>query len=310
MREIGSNPDDRIPLVVAASDNQTMARLAKPLSAMWDVFPLISKWSLEAEVGNSRSLDSLKSIVGRALKEIFRLADGGNDDATRFLHGILVSKIRDFDELCQRAERHAFFEAIALKTSIWPGLLSCDADINKQNKDLLARLRLGRDTGLNYSGRQWTRGTPEIRVALKLWGILKFHSEAWRNRHAIAKRNREARAKINQRLGRPANFRPVPKPLVVNPTRAAEFKRRDEAARLARGLKPLSRNNYGEWFKAGMPEFINFCGEDFENHRIFAGYWKNAAYRDQNRARALIRRDIKKKLKQAFRSIAPHSSAM
>jgi hypothetical protein len=41
------------PLIVAASANEAMAKLAKPgLSATFDVLPLISRWSVAFQAGN------------------------------------------------------------------------------------------------------------------------------------------------------------------------------------------------------------------------------------------------------------------
>jgi hypothetical protein len=169
---------------------------------------------------------------------------------------------------------------------------------------------LGTESGLNYSGRQWTRDTPETSVALKLYGIVKGHREAWLRRKEQQKLIREALENVNKSLGRPPNFRPKPKSLKVSDKLAQEFERRGRSAKLARNLRPLDRTNYKQWYEAAMPEFVNFYGADFEDRKLFAGYWKNAAYKDKSKARALIRRDIKKKIQQAFRSIAPKSSAV
>jgi hypothetical protein len=299
------------PLVVAASDNEAMAKLAKSgLSATFDVFPLISKWSLEFQAGKEDGLKSISSVARRALQELIRLASSGHVPAAKSLHGILVSSVSHFDELCHGTEFQEHFELIARKKSVWPGLLSCDADLNKRNKQLLARLKLGTEAGLNYSGRQWTRDTPETSGALKLWGIVKVYREAWQNHKVQAKLIREYWEKRNRELGRPTRFRPRPRPLAINAERAKESRLHEQSQKLARNLQPLDRTNYKQWFEAAMPEFINVYGEDFENRKLFAGYWKNAAYKDEPMARALIRRDIKKKIQQAFRSIAPKSSSV
>ena len=299
------------PLIVAASDNEAMAKLAKPgLSATFDVLPLISKWSLEFQAGKKYGLRSISTVASRALTELIRLAFDGHDEPAKSLHGILLSCVCDFDELCDRTETQKIFEPIARETTIWPGLLTCDADIKKRNNKLLLRLNLGTASGLNYSGRQWTRDTPETSVALKLYGIVKVYREAWQRRKEQQKLIREHWKTINKRLGRPPSFRPQPKPLIVNDKLAEEFNRRDQSGKLASKLQPLDRTNYKQWFEAALPEFVNFYGTDFENRKLFARYWENAAYRDEPKARALIRRDIKKNIQQAFRSIAPRSSAV
>src|SRR2546426_7188773 len=164
------------PLIVAASDNEAMAKLAKPgLSAAFDVLPLISKWSLEFQEGKKNGLRSISTVASHALEELMRLAFEGHAEAAKSLHGILLSCVCEFDELCNLTETQKVFESIARETTIWPGLLTCDADIKKRNEKLLLRLNLGTESGLNYSGRQWTRDTPETSVALKLYGIVKVY---------------------------------------------------------------------------------------------------------------------------------------
>ena len=64
--------------------------------------------------------------------------------------------------------------------------------------------------------------------------------------------------------------------------------------------------------------FLGLYGKDFENHKEFSGYWNGRVFKEDvpgkpgqlcllKNARALIRRDIKKRIQQAFRSIAPKS---
>jgi hypothetical protein len=84
----------------------------------------------------------------------------------------------------------------------------------------------------------------------------------------------------------------------------------DEQIKKLWTLQPLSRRNFLEWWNLGKPIFIHLYGKDFENHKDFSGYWKNKAFRDDPKARAKIRSAIKKQIKQAFRSIAPKSSAV
>ena len=80
--------------------------------------------------------------------------------------------------------------------------------------------------------------------------------------------------------------------------------------REVRSLPALNRGNHKDWWKAAEPLFHSLYGSggdgwDFEDQEEFARYSKSAAYKDKSHARALIRRDIKRNIKQAFRSIAP-----
>jgi hypothetical protein len=298
------------PLVISVSDNEAMARLAKPGFSEFDALTLISKWSLDFAAGKQSALRSISGIANRAIEEISRLASDGSDEATKALHGLAYFCVNDLDELCNQVHHQPALENIAHKTSIWPGFLSCDRDIKKRNEKLVRKLALGRLTGLNYSGKQWSRETPEVSVALKLWGIINVYREEWQTRDERAKHHKKVWEQFNKRIGRPANYRPPPRPLVISEKHAAEFKRRDESRHMARNLRPLDRNNYKEWFQAALPEFINFYGEDFENRKLFHSYWQHAAYKSEPNARALIRRAIKTKLQQAFCSIAPKPPRM
>jgi hypothetical protein len=91
-------------------------------------------------------------------------------------------------------------------------------------------------------------------------------------------------------------------------------------AKKARQLQPLNRNNYKQWFSVAEKELMpSELGKAFEDNPMFKHYWDGDAYKELlpdnprekrlvRNARALIRRDIKKQIKQAFRSIAPKSS--
>jgi hypothetical protein len=298
------------PLIISVSDNEAMARLAKSGFCEFDVLALISKWSLDFAAGKQAGLRSISQIAYRAIEEISRLAFEGSDEAAKALHNLAYACVHDLDELSNQIQRQGLFESIAHKSSVWPGFLSCDRDIKKKNENLVRRLALGRLTGLNYSGKQWSRETPEVLVALKLWGIVNVYREEWQNRDERAKQHKNVWEELNKRLGRPANYRPPPRPAVINETHAAEFRRRDESRKMARNLRPLDRKNYKEWFQAALPEFINFYGQDFEDRKPFRLYWQHAAYKNQSNARALIRRAIKTKIQQAFRSIAPKAARL
>src|ERR1041384_625538 len=145
---------------------------------------------------------------------------------------------------------------------------------------IIAQLGLGENAPLNFKQRQWSRKTVEVRVALNLLDY------------------REYLLKRNKRIDR----------------YDTEDGRYYYADSKFRRLGPLSRANYKLWWKAFESMFLGLYGHDFENHKEFAGYWREAAYKVDDRgnpgkkclvknARALIRRDIKKRIQQAFRSI-------
>jgi DNA-binding GntR family transcriptional regulator len=73
----------------------------------------------------------------------------------------------------------------------------------------------------------------------------------------------------------------------------------------------LNRTNYKQWFAAAKPAFIVLYSKDFENHPQFAHHWQNAdaiSKKERKKARGLIRREILKRIRQAFKSIAPKPS--
>src|SRR5947207_2717070 len=123
--------DERIPLVVAASDNETMSKFANPgLTSTFDVFPLISKWSLDFQAGNKQGLQSVGGVASRSLQELASLAFSGRAEAAKEFYKILLSNVLVFDELCHTAPQ--LFEPIARRQTVWPALLSCDADVTKR----------------------------------------------------------------------------------------------------------------------------------------------------------------------------------
>jgi len=59
----------------------------------------------------------------------------------------------------------------------WPAFVTVDKDYEAKQIRFVRKMELGADSPLNYTGRQWSRGTPEIRAALKLIGCLELRRE-------------------------------------------------------------------------------------------------------------------------------------
>jgi len=252
----------------------------------------------------------LGGIADYALEKLARLTNEGSEVAAIYFHNILSKHVSFLCELCR--ENPKLFEPIARKTTFWPALISCLNDEKKKNKNLLSLLSVGRDTGINISGKQPAWNTPEVMIANNLRVMLELYRKDWDGRIAYAKRLNANFKRINKRLGRPADYQPPPaKPIRLPPELSArlaeEFRLRDESRILARKLQPLNRQNYKEWFKAGLPLLQAEQSKDFENLKCFAHYWASPVYKGKKNARALIRDAIKKKIKQALRSIAPKS---
>ena len=270
---------------------------------------LLIRWGVKIKAGDNSALDSMSLFARMVLQRIFNLANGGSEPAAKEFYKIIASNVVPFDEFSHR--NAAFFEPIARQRTSWPGFISCDKDIQKRNDELRAKLKLGFDSTLNFKGKQWSRDTPETAVALHLWKVVNGWREEWLNRKAQKKLINDDWKVMNARAGRPASYRPtLPKPKPTPPEMAKEFRLYDESRKLARNLRPLNRQNYTQWFEAAKPLFIARYRKDFENRKTFSQHWKNSAFKEDPKARAQIRSLIKKQIKQAFRSIAPKSSAV
>ena len=227
-------------------------------------------------------LRELTAIARETLNGLYQIASSKNDDiaATAFVHALLRGIHLFSNGIPFKAQQPGYtlpvFRKLAEKTSVWPGLLSVDHDQLEANKNIISLLRLGENAPLNFKKKQWTRKTAEVRVALNLLN----------HRQYLLQRNR-----------------------TIDPYDREDGEFFYDDAKFKR-LGPLTRKNYTVWWKRFEPMFLGLYGKDFENHKEFAGYWKNSVYRDQSNARSLIRRDIKKRIQQAFRSIAPKSPSV
>jgi hypothetical protein len=227
-------------------------------------------------------LRELSAIAREALSGLYQIASSKNDDmaAIAFVNALLRGIHFFSDGIPFKVQQPGYtlpvFRKLAEKSSAWPGVLSVDHDQLEANKKIIALLRLGENAPLNFKKKQWTRKTAEVRVALNLL---------------------EHRQYLLHRNERIDPYDPEDGRYWYNDSK---FRR----------LGPLTRANYAVWWKKFEPMFLGLYGKDFENHKEFSGYWKNSVYRGQTKARALIRRDIKKRIQQAFRSIAPKSPPM
>jgi hypothetical protein len=292
-----------------------MATYAKPDLDAFDIRAVIAKWSLRVQAGEQKgfisALDSIYSVMSHAMQEIFNLAENGNENAAKKLHNIFAAYVPQFDELCHTHPE--IFEPMARKTTHWPAEISRHSDTKKRNEELIALLNLGADSGLNLDGKQWSIKTPEVKAALSCYGIIDLYRQDYLPENI--RRFRAQIRRLNKQLNRPKNYRPPPmKPIPLPPEMAAKLARENglvnESRQFSKNLKPLNRQNYKEWFKASWPFFRMRYGDDFENRKCFDHYWKSPAYKNKSDARGLIRDAIKKKIKQAFRSIAPKSSSI
>ena len=221
---------------------------------------------LKEKVQQNQSDDQVDWIYGVAnfsVQELCKIALDGNEKSARGLLLIIESSLDALDSMCHKNPE--FFEAMARKKLYWPAYISNLSENKKRNENLLRILNVGKDSGLNISGKQPDWNAVETEIALMLFRTLKVIGRL---------RLPEDKNQLFQRT-------PMP---------------------------PLTRQNYKEWFNEAWPYYIERHGKDYENKKQFSHYWKNNAYKGKSNARALIRDAIKKKIRQAFRSIAPKSS--
>ncbi len=238
----------------------------------------VQKLVSEHSRDNDSCIDQLQQVVVESLAGLYEIVSSHDSkEAAIALVSALEKGIRLLNAGITRPNLvhgcHPLIHQLGKTQSYWPGLLSVDRDQQTLNQKIISSLRLGEDAELNYKQKQWSRKTVEVRVALRLLD------------------HRKNRLRHNEMCF--GGF-------IAFPTNQwnTEFEK----------LGPLTRLNYKLWWKAFDPMFLNLYGDNFENHEVFKGYWKNSIYQNQPKARALIRRDIKKRIQQAFRSIAPKIS--
>jgi hypothetical protein len=235
------------------------------------------------------------------------VTDKQNQDAAERLYYLALLSVRNLLVACEA--RPELFRPIAKYQFEWPTVIGWGADFERANRALMDTLNLGEAAPLNTArqgSKSFSLENPATSIAYKLWSAVEYH-----RRDAL-----DEREVLN---GDPVCS--LISPCLPRFGDARKLGLTDEQIKKLWTLQPLSRQNYLEWWELGEPIFIHLYGKDFENHKEFSGYWNGDAYKEgvsgkpgqkclvQN-ARALIRRDIKKQIKQAFRSIAPKSSAV
>lgn len=273
-----------------------------------EIYGLIQKWSLAFQNGGDRrGVQAIGFFAHYALKELLSLSQRGNKQPLGRLIEILTHSVNEFDLFCRHElshlpknyDRKSYPDGMdvrdfARRKWVWPGLLSRDADLVKDNETLVEQLGLASEVGVNFSGKMWTRKTTAVAVALRLLNIVNLYRIQFQG---------EKRKPIRSGDKQPADF--------VN-TPYAEWEQSHpgwrQADKLAQKLPPLDRKTYTDWFKAAEPILIQLYGKEFEDHPCFARYQNKAgqfSVKESKKERGLVRREIKKAIRQAFKSIAP-----
>jgi hypothetical protein len=184
----------------------------------------------------------LAYCAGADLRWLIDLASEGNKTAGKSLHKLLVGSVWEFEQICDATPE--VFEPIARKTCFWPGFITCDRDLVRQNADRVLRLNLGLEAGLNYTGKQWTCETLETRKAVGLYVRVMGQRETWLRRAET----RQALERLKKRFPRLKRTSPPPQPNAkfaeFTAKHAEEFSLYNETYELAKKLQPLTRKNY------------------------------------------------------------------
>ena len=225
------------------------------------------------------------------------ISEKENQDAANRLYYLALLSVRNLLAACEA--RPDLYRPIAKHQLYWPSMTGWGADVEKTNKELMKSLNLGETAPLN-TARHGRKSFSILEntatgIACKLWGAVEFY-------------RRDALDEMEVLGGDPVCS--LIMPCWPGFGDARKLGLTDEQIKKLWTLQPLSRQNFLEWWKLGQPIFIHLYGKDFENHKEFSGYWKSPAFKHDPKARAQIRSLIKKQIKQAFRSIAPKSSAV
>jgi hypothetical protein len=178
------------------------------------------------------------------------------------------------------------FQAIARNEWVWPILACQHPEALSALKEYLCELELGKECGPKmelHGKRPWSAGTVETGIAFRIWQVLEGL--------------RQGKLSFSEAYVLPS------------------LPWWEDQKGKAEQLPPLTRATSGQWWKVAEFWFEHKYGQDFENHADFEDYWDNDSYKEpvpgnprakrlKKNARALIRRDIKAKIKQSFRSIA------
>ena len=237
-------------------------------------------------------------LYGTAMKFYFEwIADEifkkRNQEAADRLYYLAYYAVKLLQEACFK--RPTLFRPLAKQQLFWPSMVGKSADLGRMNKELMRVLNLSAAAPLNTArkgSKSFTLENRETRIAYNLWVAIEFfrREEQWTS-----------------------SFEPVCSlvmpdlPGIYNPHKLGLT---DEHIKKLKTLRPLSRRNCLEWWRLGEPVFVHRYGKNFEKHKDFSHHWKNAAFKDDPKARAKIRSAIKKQIKQAFRSIAPKPSVV
>jgi len=224
------------------------------------------------------------------------ITEKGNQEAADKLYHTARIAIEALHHACHK--RPESFRPIARQQLFWPSFTGRGADIERMNRGLMDSLNLSENCPINagIKGRKsFSLQNKETEIAFNLWRTIEmFRVE-------------------EQRL---ASFDPICSLVMPDLPGIHDVRKlglTDEQINQLTTLQPLSRQNIPKWWELGKTAFVHHFGENFENHEEFAELKKNIgglSVKEEKKERGILRREILKRVKQAFHSIAPKSAVV
>jgi hypothetical protein len=201
------------------------------------------------------------------LNELFSRARKGDIEAARTLLGCLRYNVGALEKFC--SSKTTIAKRMVIIGEPWP-LLHTSLKSNKDGAPTIPLDHFLRKLGVVRGKRRYSIESKGTEIAIILYGQMESY------RHSRRQMLWDKREK---------NF--------------------EKTYNAIRKLKPLSPWNWDVWWKAADPLFTWQWGEEFQGHTSFKK-WHNAGYEGMkaHQARSAKRRDIKKAIKQGFKSLA------
>jgi hypothetical protein len=239
--------------------------------------------ALREETERNRESSNASFYFGANAKlgELFRRAKKGDVDAARMLLGCLTYNVGEFERFCSSEITMA--ERIVVVGESWP-LLHTALEPNKDGALTIPPHHVLRKLGVVRGKRRYnTKTSVGTRVAATLYNQMEFYRHMQRQ---------QLWDKLSENVETGA----------VTGSGMSE-KHLGKVIDRIRQLELLSPSNYFAWWAAAEALFIWQWGKEFQDDPCFEN-WNAAAYRQLHGARNLKRRDIKKAIKQGFKSLA------
>jgi hypothetical protein len=232
------------------------------------------------------------------LLELFRRAKTGDVDAARMLLGCLTYNVNEFQKLCSSTTKVA--KKIVVTDESWP-LLHTDLKGNKDGALTIPPDHFLRKLGVIRGKRRYNAETLGTAVAKELYDQMEFY------RHTAPPESTALRLTLVEPEADAAGMHLIK----ANPHTARQhcWDKSEMALEAAidrvSQLEPLSPGNYSQWWKAAEFFFLFQWGEEFQDNQDFKK-WNVAAYEGMtpHEARSRKRSDIKRAIKQGFKSLA------